>query len=147
MIPTGSTFSAEVGARLREVRRESGKNQTDFGREFGVSRNSQVDYEAGKSPFNVDYLGRLSSAGVDVAYLLTGRRAADSLTESETAVVTKLRMLAPGWVDAIMGVLDQALHPFGGAGHAHSMPEQDSHGPSEHQHTLHDHRPEFRAAG
>jgi transcriptional regulator with XRE-family HTH domain len=109
VIPETSTFAVEAGARLRQLRRETGKNQTQFGIDFGVSKNSQVDYEAGKSPFNVDYLGRLDAAGIDITYILTGRRAADSLVAAHSSIISKLQQLPQGWDRVILAILDQAL--------------------------------------
>jgi transcriptional regulator with XRE-family HTH domain len=66
-----------IGERLRELRRASGKNQTEFAAIAGVSRNAQVNYEAGKRSPDSDYMAALQAAGYDVQYVLTGYRTSD----------------------------------------------------------------------
>ncbi|MBM7407082.1 MULTISPECIES: helix-turn-helix domain-containing protein [Sphingomonas] len=67
-------MSPVLGARLREERVRSGRNQADFAKLAGVSRNSQTEYETGKTAPNTDYLQRLADHGVDATYILTGVR-------------------------------------------------------------------------
>lgn len=64
----------DVGPRLREERDRLGLNQVDFGTLGGVSRRSQVAYESGDGAPDADYLVKIADAGVDVLYVLTGRR-------------------------------------------------------------------------
>lgn len=85
-----------VGDRLREERDRLGKNQTEFGELVGVSRGTQKAYELGSSSPDVRYLAALESCGVDVLYVLTGRRtpaAADAPSEDEAKVLEQYRSL------------------------------------------------------
>jgi transcriptional regulator with XRE-family HTH domain len=88
-------MSAELGVRLREERRKTGLNQERFADLGGVKRNSQAEYESGKTPPNSDYLERLAAAGVDVGFVVTGQRAGDSLALDEAELLDLYRAI-PG---------------------------------------------------
>lgn len=66
--------SEGLGDRLREERDRLGLNQTDFGLQVGVSRGTQKAYELGTGAPDVRYLAALEAIGVDVSYVLIGRR-------------------------------------------------------------------------
>jgi len=74
-----NTDLVDFGARLRAVRREMGLTQADFAGLGGVVMNSQNRYEAGGTAPTFHYLSALAHAGVDVGYLLTANRSAESL--------------------------------------------------------------------
>lgn len=60
------------GERLREERLRLNLSQTAFGATAGVTKKSQMLYEAGeRSPDGV-YLAAIAAAGADVLYILTG---------------------------------------------------------------------------
>lgn len=65
---------SSIGARLREERERLGVNQTAFASMGGVLKGAQVNYEAGKRSPDAAYLSALAECGVDVLYVLTGRR-------------------------------------------------------------------------
>jgi len=56
-------------------------SQTAFGAIASVTKMSQINYESGRRSPDTVYLTRLASAGVDVLYVLTGRRAARKDTD------------------------------------------------------------------
>lgn len=60
--------------RLIEERKKRKLNQTKFGALGGVGKGAQINYESGERSPDVEYLSALASAGVDVAYILTGKR-------------------------------------------------------------------------
>ncbi|WP_395589262.1 helix-turn-helix domain-containing protein [Pseudomonas sp. TR47] len=63
-----------VGLRLREERLRFGLSQTVFSKMLGVSRRTQTLYENdGRDPGGL-YLYKAQEYGVDVHYVLTGRR-------------------------------------------------------------------------
>ncbi|MBP7242929.1 hypothetical protein [Amaricoccus sp.] len=62
------------GARLREERRRLGLSQSAFGALAGVKKNAQFNYEADRRAADARYLTAAAAHGVDVLYLLTGRR-------------------------------------------------------------------------
>ncbi|EIJ33331.1 helix-turn-helix domain-containing protein [Thiothrix nivea] len=60
--------------RLREERKRIGMNQTEFAEAGGVQISAQTNYERGVRNPDWDYLERISDLGVDVLYVVTGRR-------------------------------------------------------------------------
>ncbi|KAA0011173.1 helix-turn-helix domain-containing protein [Billgrantia pellis] len=63
-----------IGSRLREERDRLGLTQTEIGDAAGVTKNTQRLYEMDQRSPKADYLAALDAAGVDVGYVLTGRR-------------------------------------------------------------------------
>ncbi|MBC3475699.1 MULTISPECIES: helix-turn-helix domain-containing protein [Pseudomonas] len=76
-----SGLPRSVGLRLREERLRFGLSQTDFSKMLGVSRRTQTLYENdGRDPGGL-YLYKAQEFGVDVHYVLTGRRESAPLEE------------------------------------------------------------------
>ena len=63
--------------RLRSERSRIGLNQADFGKLAGVSKNTQMAYEAGSSPITLEYLARLAN-DIDVFFVTSGQRIEDT---------------------------------------------------------------------
>jgi|APMI01.1.fsa_nt_gi transcriptional regulator with XRE-family HTH domain len=72
-----------IGERLREERVRLGTNQTAFGEVGGVTKKTQMLYEGGDRFPDAQYLSAIADIGVDVAYVLTGKRATQSQTQSQ----------------------------------------------------------------
>ncbi|WP_304351038.1 helix-turn-helix domain-containing protein [Comamonas testosteroni] len=66
-----------IGARLREERERLGLNQEGFGQLGGVRKQAQLLYEKDERRPDSDYLAAVAAAGVDVLFVLTGRRQSD----------------------------------------------------------------------
>ena len=64
------------GKNLKIERLRLGLNQSELAQIGGVSKATQVAYEADSTKPDAAYLARVSEVGVDVHWLLTGRRAA-----------------------------------------------------------------------
>lgn len=64
------------GKNLKIERLRLELNQSELAQIGGVSKATQVAYEADSTRPDAAYLARVSEAGVDVHWLLTGRRAA-----------------------------------------------------------------------
>ena len=93
-----------LGSRLKEERKTLGLSQHDFAAIGGVEANAQGKYESGERTPRSDYLSALSIKGVDVLYLLSGRRTPlrlESLSESERSVIVHYRSLTVVDQDAI----------------------------------------------
>lgn len=60
--------------RLKEERIRLGINQAEFAERTGVQRRAQVNYESGDRFPDAKYLGLASEVGVDVQYLVSGKR-------------------------------------------------------------------------
>jgi transcriptional regulator with XRE-family HTH domain len=83
-----------VGSRLREERERCGLTQERMAQAGGVSKRSQIDYEQEKIEMKSAYLAGLAEAGIDIGYVLTGRRSVTgSLSEAELTVVSIYRRL------------------------------------------------------
>ena len=80
--------------RLVEERKRLKIKQKDMAERLGIHINSQLDYEKGRLPAFVGYLERIADLGVDVQYVLTGRRS------SEPVLTPKERLLLAAWKEA-----------------------------------------------
>ena len=65
----------DIGSRLRQERKRMGLSQREIGQLGGVAANAQGKYESGERVPKADYLAALANSGVDVLFVLTGRRA------------------------------------------------------------------------
>lgn len=66
--------SVEQGGRLALERQRLGLNQLQLGEACAVSKTSQLNYESGRRSPDTIYLAHAMKAGVDVMFVLTGRR-------------------------------------------------------------------------
>jgi len=62
------------GQRLREERTRLGLTQKEFGEAGGVRMQAQSHYEAELRRPDIDYLAAVANAGVDILYVVTGKR-------------------------------------------------------------------------
>lgn len=100
-------FSETVNfaARLREERKRRKLSQEAFAALGGVHLNSQSSYEKGASEPKADYLAGLAASGVDVHWLLTGRRSQGALDEDLSVVVDAIAPLSGDQRAAILAVI------------------------------------------
>lgn len=63
-----------IGQRLKEERLRLKLSQSVLGSIGGVETNAQGNYESGSRFPRADYLSRISTTGIDVAYVVTGLR-------------------------------------------------------------------------
>ncbi|QGZ31471.1 helix-turn-helix domain-containing protein [Stutzerimonas stutzeri] len=85
-----------LGERLREERKRLGLSQGDFGALGGVKANAQGKYESDERSPDAAYLNGVMTAGVDVLYVLTGKRtplSAEGLSEDESQVLNHYRAM------------------------------------------------------
>lgn len=66
-------------------------SQRAFGEHGGVTEKTQVLYEKGERAPDANYLVRVSKAGVDVLYVLTGERDTSNLTAVEADLIRRYR--------------------------------------------------------
>ena len=66
-----------IGPRLREERMRLKLSQSALGAIGGVETNAQGNYENGARSPKADYLLRITGAGVDINYVLTGSKPKD----------------------------------------------------------------------
>ncbi|EKJ6826007.1 helix-turn-helix domain-containing protein [Pseudomonas aeruginosa] len=85
-----------IGERLKEERERLGMNQTDFAAQLNVSKNSQYNYEKGERSPDALYLAAADAFGVDVLYVITGRRQPaelESLSQEELDVLRYIKSM------------------------------------------------------
>lgn len=94
----------DFGSRLREERKSLGLSQQEFGAIGGVEANAQGKYESGERIPRSDYLASLGKKGVDILYVLTGKRmpmSAETLNDAEREIITHYRVLSESDQEAI----------------------------------------------
>lgn len=72
------TPSEIIGWRLRRERLRLGLDQCRLAEKLGISRMSQSNYETGKRSPDALYLMSAYAAGVDVCWVITGKRAMEA---------------------------------------------------------------------
>ncbi len=85
--------SLAIGTRLKEERLRLGMSQQVFGARGGVVRTAQTNYEQGNRMPDAKYLGAVAALGVDVLYVITGRRDISAMQPAQT-VQEQLLLLA-----------------------------------------------------
>lgn len=63
-----------IGDRLKEERVRLGLSQTDLGAIGGVGKTTQINYEKGERSPDAAYLSAAAAHGLDVLYVLTGKK-------------------------------------------------------------------------
>lgn len=61
--------------RLKFERLRLGLSQEEMAKIGGVARNAQINYEKGERSPDINYLAGVAAEGVDVNYVITGKRA------------------------------------------------------------------------
>jgi len=87
-----------IGMRLREERERLGYTQPAFAELAGAKKRTLIDWEKGVSSPTAVQLARLSEAGVDALYVVTGTRAIpveDTLSPRERALLDNYRHTSP----------------------------------------------------
>jgi len=82
-----------------------GLSQKDFAGLGGVTLNTQHRYESGTMP-SVEYLLRIGDAGADWYWIVSGQRAAGSISQAEARLVDLFRSLGATAQEAVFTVLD-----------------------------------------
>lgn len=91
--------------RLREERQRVGLNQTDFAEAGGVKRDAQQNYENGSRRPDSSYLEAVAALGVDVTYILTGKRNASQLSADEEVLLAGYRSLDAKGRAGVLGMI------------------------------------------
>lgn len=87
MVKKSETVNSEVqdlctfGGRLASERARLKYSQADIRVRTGVSKTTQVKYEAGETFPDVRYLETLGHMGFDILYLLTGSRSIEAMSD------------------------------------------------------------------
>lgn len=107
-----------LGARLKRIRKDLGKNQDEMALTCGVSREMWGKYERGLAMPGGDVLVKIATEGADVQYVLTGEErqtSPESLSVEEALMLQYFREAPPAVRKAAMGaLLSVAPAQFGG---------------------------------
>jgi len=97
------------GKRLAEERRRLGLKQAEFARLVGTNVPKQSLYENDKRELRASYLARLPAAGVDVVYVLTGRRSEGGGLGQEASDLLTAHLALPENMQRAVEALARAL--------------------------------------
>lgn len=100
--------TVSIGERLREERLRLDLNQTQIGERGGVTKKTQMLYEAGDRFPDAAYLAAIAAAGADVRYVVTGDRegpAPEVLGADERELLALFRAASPAVRAAAIGAL------------------------------------------
>lgn len=70
-----------VGGRIASERESLGLTIVNFALQCGVTKQTQIKYEAGENYPDTRYLERAGHCGVDILYVLTGSKSNEAMTE------------------------------------------------------------------
>ena len=105
-----------LGERLKEERQKLRLTQEEFANKTGGTGKSQGNYERDLRSPSAEYLLSADSLGVDILYVLTGRRAGEpvnDLNPSEQALLSMYRNATQAIQAAVMGILATGALPGG----------------------------------
>lgn len=74
VVNESDTEFVAIGKRLCGERKLRHLSQTEFSDRLGLTKETQIQYEAGRRVPNARYLAELHRLGFDVMYILTGSR-------------------------------------------------------------------------
>jgi len=86
-------YMEKLGMRLKEERVRLGMNGAEFGAIGGVRGLAQYRYEKGDRKPDSAYLAQISEKGVDVQYVVTGKRSESVLSDQEAVLLAYFRAL------------------------------------------------------
>jgi transcriptional regulator with XRE-family HTH domain len=92
----------EIGNRLAQERDARGLNQEQLAGIVGKSRRSVAAWESGASMPDADALAAADLVGIDVLYVVTGRRGGVPLTAKEQLLVQITRGMPEPAIDAVL---------------------------------------------
>jgi transcriptional regulator with XRE-family HTH domain len=105
------------GARLKEERRRLRLKQAEFADLVGTDVPKQSLYENDKRQLRGAYLERIAAAGVDVLYVITGRRSESALLGDDvTAFIAAWLSLPPGAREIVQRVVTDLSRYLEGGG-------------------------------
>lgn len=91
MASNKSEFLAALGERLAEERNRCGHTQKAVADRFDMTTRTQIKYELGETCPDAFYLHGIAEIGLDVPYVLTGRRSVLQVSDEEGELVAAYR--------------------------------------------------------
>lgn len=93
------------GERLRSERIKLMKTQSEFSALAATSSQTQMRYETGQSFPKLEYLFELSKHGVDIGYIVTGRRNDGSMGSLDQSLLDQFNALKDDQKAALMHLI------------------------------------------
>ncbi|RQQ73117.1 XRE family transcriptional regulator [Burkholderia stagnalis] len=93
------------GERLKAERKRLGLKQAELADRAGTTNVAQSRYESGDRSPDWEYLSAVARAGVDVLYVLTGKRNTSELSGDEEVLVAGYRSLDPKGRAGVLGMI------------------------------------------
>lgn len=100
-------------SRLREERVNVTPKQRDFAELSGVDNTTLSVLENGKQKIRADHLAPLANAGIDILYVVTGRRSGSLLPQTESDLLDAFRKLDPAAQEAVVLMLARMVSGMG----------------------------------
>ncbi|WP_028206599.1 XRE family transcriptional regulator [Paraburkholderia nodosa] len=100
-----------IGARLREERQRLRLSQVELATLGGIGKQAQLRYEKDERVPDAAYLASIETAGVDVLYIVTGRRNTSDLSADESDLVRRYRDAPEAVRAAALGALAAGTVP------------------------------------
>lgn len=95
----------EIGRRLREERKRIGWTVGTLAEKSGAALNSIRNYEAGTHSAKLELLLIFQDIGVDIGYVLTGRRSGTVTGEQEDQLLDRFVRLPPAEKNIIIALV------------------------------------------
>jgi transcriptional regulator with XRE-family HTH domain len=97
------------GKRLADERKRLGMKQAEFVARLGIDVPRQSLYENDRRELRADYLARIAELGIDILYVVTGRRGegarldegANTLLADHTALPREMQLAVEGLAHAL----------------------------------------------
>jgi len=103
-------LSPGTGLRLREERERSGFSQEALGRMGNVSRRTQAAYESEENYPALPYLVALDEAGIDIFYVLTGKRGEnENISPDEQTVIDCMKGFSAAQRKALITIVQSMI--------------------------------------
>lgn len=100
--------------RLKTVRESHKINQEEWAEIAKVSRHAQIRYEKGETMPTVDYFENLMTKGIDVCFLVTGKREKESFDAAATEIALTYSQADPNHkavFEALAKITQPTKHP------------------------------------
>lgn len=82
MIRVNAILLPEISERLKAARTSIGLKQIELAQAGGVSRATQMSYEAGTTEPTTEYLRNIQKTGIDISFVLFGIKTPESVAEA-----------------------------------------------------------------
>lgn len=88
-----SSKTEPYASRLREERARVEPHQGHFSEKIGVPQKRQSFLENGERELRAEYLDRLAAAGLDIQFIITGKRSPGGMSDAESELLTHFNRL------------------------------------------------------